>query len=458
MLIVRCPACQTVFRVRPEQLRLRDGLVRCGHCYTPFNGLAHQIDEAAPELSSNSDAPRAAAITPAAVERAPRSQDAGRFFVLEERIKDALAPATATRPPRHEPAPPDAHTGAPPLTSRAAAHGFWSETAGADVPERPVREASPAPAPTPATTFDRVADRLEFEIPDTFLPSRSRPPAYEGDRLQAPPPQTTADAAAPRTDASPRPARPTDDDAWSVQSHADDATDVRPHAAAAPAIVAPQAIRYRNSAARDPQPADPAPLPTPEYTPPVRRKRPIPAAMRPPGEPEARSDARDYTAASRDGPRWLWGLAVGILGGALAVQAAYLLRLDITRHWPQLRPLYVELCEQFGCDMPLPRIAAEIRIVNSDLESDPHDPNRFVLNARIRNEARHPQEHPHLELTLTDARDRPVVRRVLTPAEWARSPEGTYGFRAGDEIAVHVPFAAPEVTTAVGYRLYAFYP
>ncbi|HRP98649.1 MAG TPA: DUF3426 domain-containing protein, partial [Rhodocyclaceae bacterium] len=188
------------------------------------------------------------------------------------------------------------------------------------------------------------------------------------------------------------------------------------------------------------------------------RRRPDPAATRPPGEPEARSDARDYTAASRDGPRWLWGLAVGILGGALAVQAAYLLRLDISRHWPQLRPLYVELCEQFGCDMPLPRIAAEIRIVSSDLESDPLDPTRFVLNARIRNEARHPQEHPHLELTLTDARDRPVVRRVLTPAEWAPSPAQADGFRAGDEIAVHMPFAAPDVTAAVGYRLYAFYP
>lgn len=458
MLIVRCPACQTVFRVRPEQLRLRDGLVRCGHCYTPFNGLEHQIDEAAPEGSPDADAPRPAASTPSAVERTPRSNDMGRFFVLEERIKDTPAPAASTRPPRSEPAPPDADAAMSPRSSRAATHSFWSEADDADTPELPVREASPASAPAPASTFDRVADRLEFEIPDTFLPSRNRPPAYDDERRPAPVSQAVTHTATPHAGASPRPAHLTDDDAWPTRLHTDDAADAWPQTAAA--SVVPQAIRYRNGAARETRPTDPTPLPTPEYTPPVRRRRPIPAAMRPPGEPEAeaRGDARDYTAASRDGPRWLWGLAVGILGGALAVQAAYLLRLDITRHWPQLRPLYIELCEQFGCDMPLPRIASEIRIVNSDLESDPHDTTRFVLNARIRNEARHPQEHPHLELTLTDARDRPVVRRVLTPADWAPSPEGPDGFRAGDEIAVHIPFAAPDVTTAVGYRLYAFYP
>jgi predicted Zn finger-like uncharacterized protein len=36
----RCPACKTIFRVTPQQLALRDGQVRCGHCLTVFDGVA----------------------------------------------------------------------------------------------------------------------------------------------------------------------------------------------------------------------------------------------------------------------------------------------------------------------------------------------------------------------------------------------------------------------------------
>ncbi|MCW5615625.1 MAG: zinc-ribbon domain-containing protein, partial [Rhodocyclaceae bacterium] len=46
MMLTRCPACQTAFRVRPEQLRLRQGRVRCGSCGKAFNALATLFDEA----------------------------------------------------------------------------------------------------------------------------------------------------------------------------------------------------------------------------------------------------------------------------------------------------------------------------------------------------------------------------------------------------------------------------
>ena len=44
MMITRCPACQTVFRLRPEQLHARGGEVRCGHCFHPFNALEHTVE------------------------------------------------------------------------------------------------------------------------------------------------------------------------------------------------------------------------------------------------------------------------------------------------------------------------------------------------------------------------------------------------------------------------------
>lgn len=39
----RCPGCRTIFRVTREQLDLRKGQVRCGHCRTVFDGVAQLI-------------------------------------------------------------------------------------------------------------------------------------------------------------------------------------------------------------------------------------------------------------------------------------------------------------------------------------------------------------------------------------------------------------------------------
>lgn len=44
----RCPNCQTVFRVTPEQLRARAGKVRCGQCQAVFNALDSLLEEEKP--------------------------------------------------------------------------------------------------------------------------------------------------------------------------------------------------------------------------------------------------------------------------------------------------------------------------------------------------------------------------------------------------------------------------
>lgn len=41
----RCPVCTTVFRVTTEQLRLRAGKVRCGHCQAVFNAFDALVSE-----------------------------------------------------------------------------------------------------------------------------------------------------------------------------------------------------------------------------------------------------------------------------------------------------------------------------------------------------------------------------------------------------------------------------
>ncbi|MRR56868.1 MAG: DUF3426 domain-containing protein [Deltaproteobacteria bacterium] len=47
-MLTRCPACETTFRITPEQLKARQGRVRCGHCQHVFNALDTLIEELAP--------------------------------------------------------------------------------------------------------------------------------------------------------------------------------------------------------------------------------------------------------------------------------------------------------------------------------------------------------------------------------------------------------------------------
>ncbi|MES3003113.1 MAG: DUF3426 domain-containing protein [Pseudomonadota bacterium] len=48
-LITRCPACGTMFKVVPDQLRISEGWVRCGHCSEVFDASSNmQIEEPAP--------------------------------------------------------------------------------------------------------------------------------------------------------------------------------------------------------------------------------------------------------------------------------------------------------------------------------------------------------------------------------------------------------------------------
>lgn len=42
-LATRCPNCNTVFQVNEEQLKRFSGVVRCGVCQSPFNGIDHLI-------------------------------------------------------------------------------------------------------------------------------------------------------------------------------------------------------------------------------------------------------------------------------------------------------------------------------------------------------------------------------------------------------------------------------
>jgi len=154
--------------------------------------------------------------------------------------------------------------------------------------------------------------------------------------------------------------------------------------------------------------------------------------------------------------RWPWVLGSAFALLALAMQAIIALRVELTVLHPPLKPVLVELCAAIGCEVGLPRQIDLISIESSALH--PGKGNRLELVASVRNRAPFAQQYPHLEVTLTDAADRAVVRRAFAPREWLPAGlDSEAGFAAQSELAIDLMLQAKDIAPA-GYRLYIFYP
>ena len=70
-LATTCPHCKTSFRVVPDQLKLRRGLVRCGVCRHVFSGidsLRYVEDPGRPAAPRRPEPP--AAVVPSSIQHA----------------------------------------------------------------------------------------------------------------------------------------------------------------------------------------------------------------------------------------------------------------------------------------------------------------------------------------------------------------------------------------------------
>jgi predicted Zn finger-like uncharacterized protein len=160
------------------------------------------------------------------------------------------------------------------------------------------------------------------------------------------------------------------------------------------------------------------------------------------------------TTPERRGTGWWSVLGALIAAFALAAQAAHHYRDQIAARVPATKPWLEQACAQIGCRILPPVDGQSISIESSDLQVDNGNRAVLILSAVLRNRADFAQPMPMLELSLTDALDAPVARRVLAPADYARTQPG---IAAGGEVQVRVFIDATPVK-ANGYRLYAFYP
>ena len=176
--------------------------------------------------------------------------------------------------------------------------------------------------------------------------------------------------------------------------------------------------------------------------------------------PDPAVDLYDWEFRMPEPPRrsGLWIALTLVSAMALAAQAAYAFRNEIMIAAPQTRGYYVRLCESAGCMVGLPKLSNYLHIEASDLKAiDPSHPNEIQLLLSVRNRAPVELAYPAFELTLTNALEQPLLRRVFLPAEYLPPTAQAGGLNAGTEMPIQL-YLDTGAVRAAGYRLYLFYP
>jgi len=325
----------------------------------------------------------------------------------------AARPATPPQPsPSNlqvpaQPAPPAPPS--PPPPSRPVIHVRRTPPAGSGT-EQVVAAASPpktvAAAPEPPPAAAAPTDPM----PPSTANSTPKP-------LLIPPPATPATPAsplaAPDSDSAPASSLPPPDTASDAADEADDE------------LHAPPTLFAQTGLAAD--------WPAPSFVAQARRRA---------------------LWASRPVQRLLQ-LALLLLLAALALQMALSGRDWLAAREPRLAPALRALCAPLGCGIQPYRRLDAIVIDGSSFKRA--EGGGFRFSVTLHNASDLPVASPALELTLTDGRDRPLVRRVLASAELGAPPTlAAHGEFSGVSALTVSEDANPGAIT--GYFLTAFYP
>ncbi len=156
--------------------------------------------------------------------------------------------------------------------------------------------------------------------------------------------------------------------------------------------------------------------------------------------------------------RWFWGLGSVLLLVSMLAQSVYYWRMELVIAMPGLRPAAIAYCAMLDCTIPLPRKTDLIGIESSSLQAEPQRVGVLDLHASIRNSASFAQEYPLIELTLTDAQDAPLARRVFKPRDYL-PPDSKIGEGIPANGAANARlYLDTGSLLPSGYRLYLFYP
>lgn len=442
LLTTRCPYCHTGFRIAPDQLKQRKGLVRCGRCMRVFNGADNQIRTTAVEP----DAIMAAAIRVAAMQA-----DQAAPEVLREMVELA------------EPAGAQTQAGAQnDWQSGWDAPGKTTET-GAQIDAHAEAPEAQAPADAPSAAALGAQFDAKFAALNDALDEALTPPAQEAAR--APQTQASADGAQPSAPAQEELTAALE--GLQLDGDLDDEPEPDAQAASAEEKTADYVDVVFESKPNPPFPSGARDAATDAIvteglvldgdggTSPLPARVPLPSLY---GDDEdlQPSFIRERRRSAGAGLRWALSL---ILFVALAAQLAYTGRDVVASTVPAAAPLLQTACAELGCELAPVRNPDAWAIQNSDLQQVGGAGQIYLLSANLKQSAGYTLALPSLELTLTDVQGKPTASRVLMPKEYLPEEQkalAASGLAPGAEVALALPLELR--AAAVNYRLLAFYP
>lgn len=401
-LNTRCPYCETVFAASLEQLQLRKGFIRCVQCAHIFDGYEHVVA---------ADAAVSARVASTATHTPVRPSAASATHPHDRKRDDSRLshlPLRAIEP--RSPAGPGRYSGEPQVSVEPS---IPSLVRG----RREFTISDPDSVPAAAEPFLRVPESSD-----------------NGDGISG----VTPGAHGRRTDADPFPVlserhmAPATTMAEHVIGDADDAVDDAPHSMSAEAFGV--------------------------------------------GVPGARSPLQDHHDTwdagkpPRSAWRWLatvvWALLIILATLVLAVQLAYVFRVQIAENVPALRPALERLCEPLQCTVPWSRQIDMIVIIQSalhqevagdDSDDDGDAVGTAILQFTLRNTYDRAQEWPKLVLELKDFAGATVARKHLSKEVYLPADVQDLPFPAGSERAVTLPLSLHGINVN-GYQLTQFFP
>lgn len=510
-LATTCPQCKTSFKVVPDQLKLRRGMVRCGMCQHVFSGIdfLRYVDEG-PRKAAGPAGARAPATVIEKPDREPAPADQGHtdlktaFFLPETVFQPtAIAPPQPARP---APAPdrqrlqvPESLQARPPAGEPARAHAHAGSLTS--VPGGVTVQTGTITGPAPAA--DAVAAPGAAAEPDIEIGLPAEPGARHTDGGTSGDPATVSGvAAAPEAGHAARAGsadeqHPAAEPAPSRNRRATDRLQVAPppgSVADDEPVLPTAAAAVETPAARAPA-ADPltGDAPTAAAPPPhTRGSAALPAddtladdsaqqdvdAVRASFESERRSrwfrpgseeaDAIDYFGDERRARGFsgraaplVW-VAYGLLSLLLALQLLMGFAPRLFELYPNMVQPFAALLSPWRTRAEMPRNLKALTIESFELAAAP-TPGVLLLSAVLRNDAPGAVKWPAMELSLTDGGGALLVRKVILPQDYleavyaGRPGAAPGGLNANAELPLRLALEARDLTPA-GYAVTLFYP
>jgi predicted Zn finger-like uncharacterized protein len=466
-LATQCPHCGKRFRVAADQLKLRGGIVRCGACHEIFDGNAALIDlDALAVAAPQAPAPASSTVVPAHAGTHAEPPE------TQPQAEPEPAPDPATSEIQEPSPPPDTHDldGQPiytldfdhtfdPFGILPKAEETESDEAEEPAPE-PASEADPVEAtePTIAAQPDSTpADHSDGDAePEPTAPPR-REPVLEA--------TVAVDADVNAIGLEPTFDLPVDEEliAAALPEHEDFEDETiaaprpAPHAGSGP-------LPMRESAPSDPLTSQSRPPPRTKAAEAraARRSKLTPTRIAPPKLRVAEIDEPEFVKRSRQQEqsgkvrRVLMSVGSAVLLLILAAQGISAFRNELAARFPGTRPALLAACTVLRCRVELPARIDRLAIEQGELTA--LGASSYSLATLLHNQGSLVQAWPHIELTLTDTNEKPLLRRVFTPAEYL--PQGTSpaaGFAARAEQPVKLYFQLDQLKPS-GYSIAVFYP